>query len=69
MKIGAITPGEMIFLHEILTLKNTSAVKSSVQQSQVTDQRLSKILEQDIAMTKQQLQDIRNLLTLTHTVT
>jgi similar to spore coat protein len=68
MKSGSITPSEMIHLHEILSLKNTCAVKTSALQSQVSDQRLAKILEQDIATTKQQLQDIKNVLTQTNAV-
>ena len=47
MKSGSITPSEMVCLHEILNLRNTCAVKSDANKAQVTDQRLSKILEQD----------------------
>ena len=68
MKSGSITPNEMVNLHEILCFKNTCAVKTNALQSQVTDQKLQKILEQDIAATKQQLQDIQNVLTQTNTV-
>lgn len=68
MKSGSITPSEMISLHEILNFKNTCAVKSDTLKSQVTDQRLAKILEQDIAITKQQLQDLKNVLIQTNAV-
>lgn len=68
MKSGSVTPSEMVHLHEILNFKNTCAVKSDVLKSHVTDQRLVKILEQDIALAKQQLQDLRNLLTQTNAV-
>ena len=68
MKSGSITPNEMVNLHEILCIKNTCAVKTSALQALVTDQKLQKILEQDIAATKQQLQDIQNVLVQTNTV-
>ncbi|SHI11244.1 hypothetical protein SAMN02745823_02521 [Sporobacter termitidis DSM 10068] len=69
MKSGSITPSEMVCLHEILNLKNTCAVKSSALETLVSDQRLQKILEQDVASSKQQLQDIKNVLSQTNTVT
>jgi similar to spore coat protein len=68
MKSGSITPSEMVHMHEILSLKNTCAVKASALQSLVSDQRLGKILEQDIATARQQLQDIKNVLTQTNAV-
>jgi hypothetical protein len=68
MKSGSITPSEMVALHEILNFRNTCALKSDSNKTQVTDQRLAKILEQDIAMTKQQLQDLKNVLTQTNAV-
>ena len=63
MKSGSITPSEMVCLHEILNFRNVCAVKSDANKTHVTDQRLAKILEQDIATTKQQLQDLKNVLT------
>lgn len=63
MKNGSITPAEMIHLHTILNLKNTCAVKSSALQSVVSDQRLSRLLEQDMTMARQQLNDLKGFIT------
>lgn len=62
MKNGSITPAEMLHLHTILNLRNTGAVKSSALQSLVSDQRLSKLLEQDMTMSRQQLNDLKGFL-------
>ena len=68
MKSDSITPGEMVRLHEILTFKNTCAVKASAMGAAVNDQRLSMLLEQDVAVAKQQLQDLKNVLTHTNAI-
>ncbi len=61
MKNGSITPVEKLHLHTILNMRNTCAVKSSALQAVVSDQRLSKLLEQDMIMAKQQLSDLKGL--------
>lgn len=58
----------MVSLHEVLSFKNTCIVKAAELQPLVNDQKLQKILEQDVAAAKQQLQDIRNVLTATNTI-
>ena len=63
MKSGSITTSEMMHLHELLNFRVTRAVISDALQSRVADQRLSKILEQDVSAAKQQLQDLKNILT------
>lgn len=68
MKSSSVTSTEMIHLHEILNLKNTCAVKSNAFQALASDQRLAKILEQDVAAARQQLQDIKNVLSQTNAI-
>lgn len=62
MQMTPITPHETMYLHEILTLKNTCAVKSAAMQSMVRDPELKNILSRDITNTTRQMQDIRNTL-------
>lgn len=65
MQVTPITPHETMYLHEILTLKNTCAAKSAAMQSMISDQELKGILSQDITNTKRQIQDIQNTLSPT----
>ena len=62
MQTTPITPHETMYLHEILTLKNTCAAKSAVMQGMAGDSELKNILAQDITNTKRQMQDIQNTL-------
>lgn len=65
MQVTPITPHETLYLHEILTLKNTCAAKSSAMQERIRDPELKDIVDQDIANTRRQIQDIRNTLSPT----
>ncbi len=62
MQFTPVTPHETLYLHEILTLKNTCAAKSSALQNMVRDPELKEILHQDTAAAKRQIQDIQNTL-------
>lgn len=62
MQITPITPQETLHLHEILTLKNTCALKSAALCGSTGDPELQKILNQDVKNAKRQIQDIRNTL-------
>jgi hypothetical protein len=44
MKSDSITPSEMVRLHEILSFRNTCAVKSKAMGALINDQRLSMLL-------------------------
>lgn len=60
---NSLTPHETLFLHEILTFKNTCAVKSASMQNMIADQELKNILKEDVNNTKRQIQDIQTTLT------
>ncbi|WP_457943798.1 hypothetical protein [Caproiciproducens sp. LBM24188] len=62
MQVTPITPQETMHLHEILTLKNTCAIKSAAARSSISDPELKKILNQDISNTMRQIQDIQTTL-------
>lgn len=62
MQSSKLTPHELLDLHEILTFKNTCALKATAAQSMVTDQELKGLLNQDITATRRQMQDIQSVL-------
>lgn len=68
MKGGSMTPQEIAGIHEVLFFKNTGAVKANTFAQLAVDEKLRKLLEQDTAATKQQLQDILNVLKSTKTL-
>lgn len=57
-----LSPHETLYLHEILSLKNTCAVKSSTMQTLIQDPELKGILQQDVNSTKRQIQELQNVL-------
>ena len=57
-----LSPHETLYLHEILSFKNTCAVKSSSMQSIIQDQELKILQQQDITNTKRQMQELQSML-------
>lgn len=68
MKSEGVTPQEMASLHEIICYKNACAVKAGVYGQLANDERLKKLLEQDMTFSKQQLRDTLYVLRMTNTV-
>ncbi|MDP4151842.1 MAG: hypothetical protein Q8865_00175 [Bacillota bacterium] len=62
-----ITPHETVNLHEILSFKNTCAVKSSTMQSLINDQELKGLANQDVTTTARQMQEIIGVIKSTST--
>lgn len=68
MKSGGMTMPEMAGMHEIMLFKNTCAVKANTYGQLAHDERLKKLLEQDVAASKQQLRDVLYVLKQTKTM-
>ncbi|AWK52858.1 spore coat protein [Clostridium beijerinckii] len=57
-----ITLNESIQLHEILTLKNLCLTKSITMSPLVSDNELKTILQQDVTVSKQHIEELRELM-------
>lgn len=57
-----LSPHEMLCLHEILSLKNTCALKSSLLQAIISDQQLKDLSNTEMTNTKRQIQELQSLL-------
>lgn len=57
-----LSPHEILYLQEILSLKNTCALKSSIMQAIITDQQLKDLASTDMTNTKRQIQELQGLL-------
>lgn len=68
MQNNKITPHETLYLHEILSFKNTCAIKSSTMQSLIQDQELKGLLKKDISCTERQMQELQSMLTSSSTI-
>ncbi|MCX7614377.1 MAG: hypothetical protein N2Z65_01315 [Clostridiales bacterium] len=62
MPNSLLTPHEQLYLHELLSFKNTCALKSSIIQAIVTDHQLKDLFNKDMALTKRQLQELQGIL-------
>lgn len=61
-----IAPHESIEVHELLTFKNLCAMKTSSLAGLIQDEELKSILLSDVNQTKQQIVDLKNLLTMSN---
>ncbi|MCZ8522643.1 MULTISPECIES: hypothetical protein [Paenibacillus] len=53
---------EVLELHEIAAFKTICMTKSQTMQALVSDEALKSIMQQDVALSVRQLQDLKNLL-------
>jgi similar to spore coat protein len=62
MDSDLITPSESLHLHEIISFKVLCATKSSAMKTLVKDEELKKLMEQDVAVSKEHLEDLKKLI-------
>jgi len=62
MESDLITPIESLQLHEIIMFKVLCATKSSTMTTLVKDEDLKKMMEQDVLISKEHLEELRNLI-------
>lgn len=61
---GKIAPHETYELHEILMFKNVCATKSAVMVKLVKDEELASLLQQDLKTSKEQVEELKELIQL-----
>ncbi|MBE1440853.1 spore coat protein [Paenibacillus sp. OAS669] len=59
---GNLGTHEILELHEILSFKNVCLTKSAAMQNLVQDPNLKNIIVQDITQSKQDIQELQNVL-------
>lgn len=57
-----ITPVESLHLHEIIGFKVLCATKSSAMKTLVKDEKLKKLMDQDVTISKEHLEDLKKLI-------
>jgi hypothetical protein len=57
-----LSPHEELYLHEILSLKNTCAIKAVTVQGTIQDPVLKGLLSQEIMDAKRQMQELQDIL-------
>jgi similar to spore coat protein len=62
MNEQGVTLNESIQLHEILTFKNLCLTKSITMSPLVSDNELKTILQQEVAVSKQHIEELRELM-------
>lgn len=55
-------PHEVLEVHEVLTLKTVSAVKSSMMQGLAADKELKQLLEDDVNASQQAVDELKEIL-------
>lgn len=63
-----LTPAETLYIHEILSFKNTCATKASSMQSIVKDAELRGLLNQDVTNSTRQMQELQGVVNSTGTL-
>lgn len=67
MSLNGIAPHESIELHEILTFKNTCLTKDMTMSLLVSDDELKTILQNDLATTKNHIEQLKGFMKKAYT--
>jgi similar to spore coat protein len=62
MNEQSIAPNESMQLHEILTFKNICLTKSLTMSPLVSDEELKLILQQEVAVSQEHIEELRELM-------